>query len=494
MAEPVHPLGVRPVSQHPLRRSLAFTTVLLLAGATLPGRQGPPVFGPRVFTRDAGEPRAVTDQFPAPRPGSGYVLRVQADGLASGRVTLNGSVVLEARDFDAARSPLGRQNDRLPPARPPVEPPDVPGREARDAVLERQVSLAASNTLVVELSSRPGSSITVTIEAGGLANQPPRVDVGPDLEVTQQDGALLNATVEDDGRVTGAGVTCAWSVTRAPAGARVSFEPPRKPSTRVLFSMLGTYVLRLTASDGVLSSYDELTVAVVPEPPNKAPAVSAGPDRSATIARATALNGSVSDDGRPSGAPLTIAWAVVSAPAGGGVTFADPASARTSAAFSALGTYVLRLTASDSVLSAWDEVTIRVNDVPPPRPPDEPPANHQPTAAAGGPYSGAAGLPIAFAGSGSDPDHDPLTFTWRFSDGGTAAGAAATHTFAAAGNYTATLTVSDGRGGTASSTAAVTVTAPANRAPTASAGGPYRGRPASPSRSPAPGRMRTTIR
>lgn len=88
-----------------------------------------------------------------------------------------------------------------------------------------------------------------------------------------------------------------------------------------------------------------------------------------------------------------------------------------------------------------------------------PPANRPPTATAGGPYSGTAGQPIAFSGSGSDPDGNALSFAWSFSDGGSAAGASVSHTFAAAGVYTALLTVSDGKGGTATATASVSVAA-----------------------------------
>ena len=56
---------------------------------------------------------------------------------------------------------------------------------------------------------------------------------------------------------------------------------------------------------------------------------------------------------------MTLSWARVSGP--GTVTFSAPAAAVTSASFSAAGTYVLRLTASDSVLSASDNVTVTVS-------------------------------------------------------------------------------------------------------------------------------------
>src|SRR5262249_57025524 len=55
---------------------------------------------------------------------------------------------------------------------------------------------------------------------------------------------------------------------------------------------------------------------------------------------------------------LTQFWTAVSAP--GTVTFADSQAAVTTATFGAAGTYVLRLTASDSELSSSADVTITV--------------------------------------------------------------------------------------------------------------------------------------
>jgi PKD repeat protein len=74
------------------------------------------------------------------------------------------------------------------------------------------------------------------------------------------------------------------------------------------------------------------------------------------------------------------------------------------------------------------------------------PANIAPVAIAGGPYSGFTSTAVTFDGSGSsDADGDTLTYSWTFGDGGTATGMTPTHTYLVAGNYTVTLTVSDGQ-------------------------------------------------
>jgi PKD repeat protein len=60
------------------------------------------------------------------------------------------------------------------------------------------------------------------------------------------------------------------------------------------------------------------------------------------------------------------------------------------------------------------------------------------------------GAAVAFSGSGSsDPDGDSLTYAWSFGDGAQGTGATVSHTYSAAGSYTATLVVDDGHGGTA---------------------------------------------
>lgn len=78
---------------------------------------------------------------------------------------------------------------------------------------------------------------------------------------------------------------------------------------------------------------------------------------------------------------------------------------------------------------------------------------------AGGPYSGEAGQAIHFIGSATGGT-TPYTWAWTFGDGGTSTVQNPDHTYTTAGNYTATLTVTDAANNTATDTAAVRVIAP----------------------------------
>ncbi|TMB58175.1 MAG: PKD domain-containing protein, partial [Deltaproteobacteria bacterium] len=77
-------------------------------------------------------------------------------------------------------------------------------------------------------------------------------------------------------------------------------------------------------------------------------------------------------------------------------------------------------------------------------------------------------ITLSFNGSGSVDRGGTITsYAWRFGDGGTASGVSPTHAYATPGTYTATLTITDSRGSSASDTAVVRVV---NRSPVANAG------------------------
>ncbi|MCP4047766.1 MAG: hypothetical protein GY732_17470, partial [Gammaproteobacteria bacterium] len=97
--------------------------------------------------------------------------------------------------------------------------------------------------------------------------------------------------------------------------------------------------------------------------PNMPPTVDAGLDQDLTFPTVKAsLDGTVTDDNLPDPPDtVTTTWSQVSGPAG--VTFDDDSQVDTVAKFPGLGTYVLRLTADDSALAVFDELTVEVAGV-----------------------------------------------------------------------------------------------------------------------------------
>ncbi|HYO76574.1 MAG TPA: PKD domain-containing protein, partial [Thermoanaerobaculia bacterium] len=199
---------------------------------------------------------------------------------------------------------------------------------------------------------------TVTINVLSAAgNAAPTVNAGSDVVIAPPNTtATLNATVTDDGLPTGNTLTTTWSQASGPGTATFSDASSRTPT--VTFSNYGVYALRLTATDGELSTSDEVTVRY--DGTNQPPTVNAGADRSVKLNAATTLTATITDDNLPLGATLSLTWTKVSGP--GTVTFTSNTSATTNATFSAIGTYVLKLTATDSALNASDEVTITVEE------------------------------------------------------------------------------------------------------------------------------------
>jgi RHS repeat-associated protein len=85
----------------------------------------------------------------------------------------------------------------------------------------------------------------------------------------------------------------------------------------------------------------------------------------------------------------------------------------------------------------------------------------------GGPYSGAQQTPIQFQGDASSGSI--TSYQWSFGDGSEGSGVSPTHTYAASGNYSVSLTVTDNSSGSATAY----TTANINATPIAIAGGPY---------------------
>ena len=186
-------------------------------------------------------------------------------------------------------------------------------------------------------------------------------------------------------------------------------------------------------------------------PANRAPTVSAGLDQVVTLPASAVLSGQVGDDGLPVGATVTTQWTEEGGP--GIATFGDPTATVTTVSFDGPGLYQLRLTASDTELSAADDVLVNVVE-------DGAPV----TALEVSPASGPVPLGVtADASASTDIDATPIaTYTFDFADGSTPitqASSILAHVYASVGSFTPTVTVTDTGGKASTAIASVTSTA-----------------------------------
>ncbi len=199
-----------------------------------------------------------------------------------------------------------------------------------------------------------GTNPTVTLPG----NQSPIVSAGSDKSIVQPNADTLNGTMRDDGLPTPVSLTATWSMVSGPG--TVTFANAAMPATTATFSASGAYVLRLTVTDGALITRDDVVVTVT-DPVNQPPTANAGADRTVVMPTTATLTGTVTDDGLPVSGTLTTIWSQVSGP--GTVTFLDATTPATTATFSQVGTYVVRLTATDGDLTTSDDATVTVTDV-----------------------------------------------------------------------------------------------------------------------------------
>ena len=140
----------------------------------------------------------------------------------------------------------------------------------------------------------------------------------------------------------------------------------------------------------------------------------------------------------PDGSIVSYAWNF-----GDGMTGTGQSVVHT---YATAGTYTVELTVTDNAgatAMATDTVTV-------------PAINAPPVASF---TSSANGLDASFDGSASsDPDGSIATYSWDFGDGSTGTGVAPTHTYAIAGTFDVTLTVTDVGGAVDSTTESITVT------------------------------------
>jgi len=129
-----------------------------------------------------------------------------------------------------------------------------------------QATFNAIGLYVLQLSANDGQytstsqvSVYVYTQNSTGQNQPPYVNAGPDQTVLLPASALLDGVAVDDGLPSGT-LAVQWTALSGPG--TVTFSSPTTAVTQASFSMAGTYVLQLAASDSVLVSNSNVTITV----------------------------------------------------------------------------------------------------------------------------------------------------------------------------------------------------------------------------------------
>ncbi len=114
-----------------------------------------------------------------------------------------------------------------------------------------------------------GLMYEMAVDLDPITNRPPAVNAGADQMIDRPETANLMGAISDDGQPNGS-VAATWSVVPTlptpgvppPGTGTVTFGNPNAANTTATFSATGRYTLRLTADDGGLTGFDEMTVDV----------------------------------------------------------------------------------------------------------------------------------------------------------------------------------------------------------------------------------------
>ncbi len=224
------------------------------------------------------------------------------------------------------------------------------------------------------------------------------------------------------------------------------------PSRAYVFKQAGTYLVSVRASKDAQTATASVNVNVSapPAPPpvapeNGAPTVTLKASRTAGKAPLEINFSAVATD--PNGDALSYTWNF----GDGQTTSGDPVQTHT---FTEAGAYTAAVTVADGrggVTQAERRIAVTNPDpqVPPTAPPPVPPTapkNKAPEVSlSASETEGSAPLTVSFKADASDPEGEPLSYSWNFGNGEKAEGnSSRTLTYTEPGSYTALVTVSDG--------------------------------------------------
>ena len=311
--------------------------------------------------------------------------------------------------------------------------------QSPDHVYRAAGAYTATLTITDDADATDSASVAITVSQG--SNQPPSVtaSANPTTGLAPLAVTFTASATDADGTVA----AYAWAFGD---GGTSNQQSPSHT-----YQSAGNYTAGLTVTDNAGAASTASIAIGVGAAANRPPTATAGASPlSGTTPLAVAFTGAGSD---PDGTIASYAW-----------TFGDAGTStqqNPSHTYQTAGNFTATLTVRDNLgATGTAAVGITVNS----------PGNQAPTAnATATPTTGAAPLAVSFTGSGTDPDGTIASYAWAFGDGGTSTQQNPSHTYQAAGNYTALLTVTDNAGATGSKAIGIAVQS-SNQSPLANAG------------------------
>jgi hypothetical protein len=184
-------------------------------------------FGPQSYVRNTGQPVTVSNSFSILNPNTQYTLHVDNSGVSSAVISLNGIQILGPGDFNG-----------------------------NSTTIDKAVSLQLSNEIDVQLRSKPGSSLTVSI-----------IGVDNDLPVISASAIPVSDTFRWNNTNVVVSFACSdktSGVASCPAAATVSMEGANQVISGTATDKAGNF-----ASTSVTVNLDKTppTIAASAAPP-----------------------------------------------------------------------------------------------------------------------------------------------------------------------------------------------------------------------------------
>ena len=225
-----------------MRRCLTTLSVLvMLLAFTGPAFAQTVLFGPKQYQRTAGPPNTYTDTFTLPSgttaPYTLHIVNGNANGtnrVSSATITLSGTQIVGPSDF---------------------------GQNV--AVIDRTVTLQATNTLTVLLTSAPGSFLTVSVLDTSAGAQPTALTPNP-LNLNAGVTGTLTATLAPAPTAAGTLAVSSANTAVATVPAAVSFASGQTSVPITVTAVAsGSTTVTVTLNGGSAASQ----VTVAPPPP-----------------------------------------------------------------------------------------------------------------------------------------------------------------------------------------------------------------------------------